>query len=61
MTAYVILDINVTDPARYEEYKTLATPTVGQYSGKYIARGGRVETSEGNVICPMLCSMAERN
>jgi uncharacterized protein (DUF1330 family) len=48
MTAYVILDIKVTDPALYEEYKQIATPTVTQYGGKYIARGGKVETMEGD-------------
>ncbi len=48
MTAYVIVDINVTDPVRYEEYKNLAAPTVELYGGKYIARGGRTETLEGD-------------
>jgi uncharacterized protein (DUF1330 family) len=48
MTAYVIVDINVTDPVRYEDYKSLAAPTVELYGGKYIARGGRTETLEGN-------------
>lgn len=47
MTAYVIVDINVTDPVRYEDYKQLAAPTVELYGGKYIARGGRTETLEG--------------
>jgi uncharacterized protein (DUF1330 family) len=48
MTAYVIVDINVKDPVRYEEYKTLAAPTVELYGGKYIARGGKTETLEGD-------------
>ena len=48
MTAYVIVDINVTDPVRYEEYKKLAAPTVEFYGGKYIARGGKTETLEGD-------------
>jgi len=48
MTAYVIVDINVTDPVRYEDYKRLATPTVELYGGKYIARGGKTETLEGD-------------
>lgn len=48
MTAYVIVDINVTDPVRYEEYKKLAAPTVELYGGRYIARGGRTETLEGD-------------
>lgn len=48
MTAYVIVDINVTDPVRYEDYKKLAAPTVEMYGGKYIARGGKSETLEGD-------------
>ena len=48
MTAYVIVDIEVTDPAGYEDYKRLAAPTVAAYGGKYIVRGGAVETLEGD-------------
>jgi len=48
MTTYVIADIEVTDPEGFEEYKKLAGPAVEQYGGKYIARGGRVETLEGD-------------
>jgi len=48
MTAYVIVDINLTDPVRYEDYKNLAAPTVEMYGGKYIARGGKTETLEGD-------------
>lgn len=48
MTAYVLVDIEVTDPVKYEEYKKLAPPTIAQYGGKYIARGGKTETLEGD-------------
>ena len=48
MTAYVIVDIHVTDPIRYEDYKQLAAPTVELYGGKYMARGGKTETLEGD-------------
>ncbi len=48
MTAYVIVDIDVTDPVGYDDYKRLAAPTVTQYGGKYIARGGKTETLEGD-------------
>jgi len=48
MTAYVIVDINVTDPVRYEDYKRLAAPTVELYEGRYIARGGKTEVLEGD-------------
>ncbi len=48
MTAYIILDIKVTDPVRYAEYKDLAAPTVAQYGGKYLIRGGKAENLEGD-------------
>lgn len=47
MTAYVIVDIEVTDPEGYKEYIKMATETVKLFSGKYIARGGHNETLEG--------------
>jgi uncharacterized protein (DUF1330 family) len=47
MAAYVIVNVAVRDPARYEEYKRLATPTVGAYGGRYVARGGAVDVREG--------------
>lgn len=48
MTAYVIVDIDVHEPVGYEEYKQLAPPAVELYGGKYIARGGKTETLEGD-------------
>ena len=47
MTAYVIVDIEVTDPTYYEEYKKLAPAAVAAYGGRYLVRGGRTETLEG--------------
>jgi uncharacterized protein (DUF1330 family) len=48
MPAYVIVDIDIVDPVGYEEYKKLASATVEKYGGKYIVRGGKVETLEGD-------------
>ncbi len=48
MPAYVIVNVTVRDPARYEEYKRLATPTVAAYGGRYVARGAPVEVREGD-------------
>ena len=48
MSAYVIVEIDIVDPAGYEEYKKLAGATVEKYGGKYVIRGGAVETLEGN-------------
>jgi len=47
MPAYVINDMEVTDPGLMEEYKKLSPPTVAQFGGKFLARGGKVETLEG--------------
>lgn len=48
MSAYVIVDITVTDPERYEDYKKLAPPAIAAYGGKYVARGGKSEKLEGS-------------
>jgi uncharacterized protein (DUF1330 family) len=50
MAAYVIVDIQITDPVRYEEYKKMAAPTVAAYDGRYIVRGGTAETVEGSWV-----------
>ena len=48
MTAFVIVDVEVTNPEGYEEYKKLAPPSIAAYGGKYIARGGGTEVLEGD-------------
>ena len=48
MPAYVIVDIDVHDPETYEEYKRLAPPAIAAYGGRYLARGGRTATLEGD-------------
>lgn len=48
MPAYVIADMNVTDPAGYEEYKRLAPPAIAKYGGRYIARAGETTVLEGD-------------
>ena len=50
MAGYVIVDIRIIDPARYEEYKRLAAPTVAAYDGSYVVRGGAAETIEGTRV-----------
>ena len=48
MSAYVIVDIDVTDPEGYKEYVKIAPAAVTLYGGRYIARGGSNETLEGD-------------
>lgn len=47
MVAYVINDMEVTDPQLLDEYKKLSPATVVQYGGRFLARGGQMETLEG--------------
>ncbi|MDH3400525.1 MAG: DUF1330 domain-containing protein [Chromatiales bacterium] len=46
--AYVIVRANVTDPEAYEEYKQHSGPAVARYGGHFLARGGLLETLEGD-------------
>lgn len=48
MPAYVVLDIDVTNPEGYARYKELGPPAVAAYGGRYLVRGGRTETLEGS-------------
>ena len=48
MAAYVIVQVDIHDPATYERYKELAPPSIAHYGGRYIARGGATETFEGD-------------
>ena len=50
MPAFVIVDVLVKDPSRYEEYKDAAAASVALYGGKYIARGGKTEVLEGDWV-----------
>lgn len=47
MSAYVVIDIHITDPDAYEGYKGGAANTVALYKGRYLARGGKVTILEG--------------
>jgi len=50
MTAYVIADVEVTDPAGYEEYRKGVPATIAAYGGRYLARGGEVQVLEGDWV-----------
>jgi uncharacterized protein (DUF1330 family) len=48
MSAYVIVDIEVTDPVVYAQYRERTPATLLPYGGRYLARGGAVEVVEGD-------------
>ncbi len=47
MSAYIVVEINVKDAQTYERYKQLAPPSIAAYGGRYLVRGGKTETLEG--------------
>ena len=46
--AYVIAEVEVRDAAAYEDYKSAVVPIVTQYGGRYLVRGGQIESVEGS-------------
>lgn len=49
MAAYVIAYLEVTDRARFDEYRRAAGPTFAPYGGKPIVVDGRFEVLEGMI------------
>jgi uncharacterized protein (DUF1330 family) len=50
MSAYVLVDVEVTDAEQYDRYRPLAAASVEQYGGRYIVRGGASEVLEGDRV-----------
>ena len=48
MAAYIIVEIEITDPAGYEDYKKLVPASLVPYGGRFVVRGGACETLEGS-------------
>lgn len=48
MAAYIIVDVSITDPEGYEEYRRQSAATVAAYGGRFLARGGAVTMLEGS-------------
>ena len=48
MAAYVITVIEVNDPAGFARYRDMVVGTIDPFGGRYIARGGAIQTLEGD-------------
>ena len=48
MPAYVISDVTIRDLEAIETYRTRAAASITAHGGRYIVRGGKVETLEGS-------------
>ena len=48
MPAYVIVETDVTDPERYEQYKAASPAAVAAGEGRFVVRGGEMAVLEGD-------------
>jgi uncharacterized protein (DUF1330 family) len=49
MPAYLIANIEVTDPAGFERYRTEVPAVIAAHGGRYLVRGGEKRVLEGNL------------
>jgi uncharacterized protein (DUF1330 family) len=47
VAAYVIVQVDVNDPVRYEDYKSMVPPSIAKFGGRFLVRGGKTLTLEG--------------
>jgi uncharacterized protein (DUF1330 family) len=48
MTAYVIVETDVTDPEQYEQYKAASPAAIAAGGGRFLVRGGELVVLEGD-------------
>jgi len=48
MAAYLIAQVNVTDPETFAQYSSRVPGVIEQYGGRYLVRGGATEAVEGS-------------
>jgi uncharacterized protein (DUF1330 family) len=48
MPAYVIVETDVTDPERYEQYKVASPGAIAAGGGRFLVRGGDLVVLEGD-------------
>ena len=48
MSAYLISDVAVRDPAAFETYRSRAASSIQAYGGRYLVRGGEIAVLEGD-------------
>jgi uncharacterized protein (DUF1330 family) len=48
MPAYVIVETDISDPERYEQYKAASPGAIAAGDGRFLARGGELLVLEGD-------------
>jgi uncharacterized protein (DUF1330 family) len=49
VVAYLIANIDVSDPAGFAEYRQKVEPVIAKFGGRYLVRGGEQRRLEGNL------------
>jgi uncharacterized protein (DUF1330 family) len=52
--AYLIVESNITDAAKFKDYMAAAPAVVREFAGEYLVRGGRMAVLEGDWAPPRL-------
>jgi uncharacterized protein (DUF1330 family) len=47
MPAYVVVQVDVKDPIRYDDYKKMVPASIEKFGGRFLVRGGKTHTMEG--------------
>ena len=48
MPAYVVVDVERTDPERAARYSEMSGPSIERHGGRFLARGGALAVLEGD-------------
>lgn len=54
MPGYIVVTVEITDPAAYQAYSSQVEATLEPYGGRFLVRGGRLEELEGEWYMPRL-------
>lgn len=47
MAAYVLAEVEITNPEGYKAYTAVVPATIAQYGGRFLVRGGAAQVLEG--------------
>lgn len=48
MAAFVLVEVNIHDPELYESYKKLTPGSLEPFGGRFVVRGAKTESLEGD-------------
>lgn len=54
MPAYIFANIEITDPAAFEDYRQRVPAVIAAHGGRYLVRGGAVKRLEGDMVANRL-------